>query len=68
MSQQLISRSPDLKRLRDEGYDVLEPYLSSTVKIRESHQHNRPLVDFLPGHKVAQQFDELYDALPHVGV
>lgn len=29
MSQQLISRSPDLKKLRDEGYDieVREPYL-----------------------------------------
>jgi hypothetical protein len=44
MSQQLINRSPDLKRLRDEGYDVEVrssyllikdvPYLNSTKQIK----------------------------------
>jgi len=55
-----------VQELRDEGYRVLEPFLASTVKIRESHQHHRPRVNFLPSHKVAQQFEQLYDALPHV--
>jgi tRNA A37 threonylcarbamoyladenosine dehydratase len=38
MSQQLINRSPDLKRLRDEGY---------TVEVRDAHLliHNVPYVD-----------------------
>src|SRR5687768_8000679 len=44
MSQRLISRSPDLKRLRDEGYDVAVvaghlllrdvPYLNATREIK----------------------------------
>ena len=44
MSQQLISRSPDLKRLRDEGYDIKivaghvvirdVPYVSSTKEVK----------------------------------
>jgi hypothetical protein len=38
MSQQLISRNPDLKRLRDEGYDV---------SVRENHlvMRGMPYVD-----------------------
>lgn len=55
-----------VEELKEEGYNVLEPFLASTVKVRESHQHHRPLVDYLPRHKVSEQFDQLYDALPHV--
>ena len=50
--------------LRDEGLPILEPYLGSTVKVRESHQAHRPLVDLLPRHKVSEQFRQLYGALP----
>ena len=49
--------------LREEGLPVLEPFLSSSVKVRESHRAHRPLVDFLPRHKVSEQFRALHAAL-----
>ncbi|MEM1178157.1 MAG: ParA family protein [Acidobacteriota bacterium] len=50
--------------LRDEGLPVLEPYLGSSVKVRESHRVHRPLVEYLPRHKLSAQFRELHAALP----
>lgn len=49
--------------LRAEELPLLEPYLTASVKVRESHQAHRPLVDLLPGHKVSAQFRQLYQAL-----
>ncbi len=49
--------------LRAEGLPVLEPFLNASVKVRESHQAHRPLVDLAPRHKVSRQFRELYRAL-----
>ncbi|MEM7355095.1 MAG: ParA family protein [Acidobacteriota bacterium] len=46
-----------------EGLPVLEPYLTSSVKVRESHQQYRPLIHLAPRHKVAQQFAALYETL-----
>ncbi len=46
-----------------EGLPVLKPYLTASVKVRESHQQHRPLINFAPRHKVAQQFAALYQAL-----
>lgn len=50
--------------LNDEALPVLEPYISMSVKVRESHEAARPLPYFAPGHKVARQFTELYGSLP----
>ncbi|MEM9301397.1 MAG: ParA family protein [Pseudomonadota bacterium] len=59
------SRLPQrlVQELIDEGHPVLEPMLSSSVIVKESHQAAKPLVHLSPKHKVAVQFQELYDTL-----
>ncbi|MCP3962836.1 MAG: ParA family protein [bacterium] len=49
--------------LRNEDMPVLEPFLTASVKVRESHQQHRPLIHLAPSHKVARQFVELYETL-----
>ncbi len=49
--------------LVDEGLPILEPYLSASVKIRESHERATPIVRLLPSHKITRQFQELYKAI-----
>jgi len=49
--------------LRADGYAVLEPFISSSVRIRESHHAARPMVFFEGSHKVTAEFEELYDRL-----
>jgi len=46
-----------------EGHQVLEPYLSSSVKVRESHQQSRPLVHLAPRHKLTREYLALHSAL-----
>ena len=53
-----------VQALVDEGLPVLQPYLSASVKIRESHQLARPMIHMDPGHKVAQEYEALFLALP----
>ncbi len=48
--------------LKGEGLPVLEPYISQSVKVRESHELSRPLAFLAPGHKLSGQFEELYAA------
>ncbi|MEM1201909.1 MAG: ParA family protein [Acidobacteriota bacterium] len=50
--------------LMEEDLPVLEPYLSSTVKVRESHERHQPLVEMLPRHPVSEQFRQVFAALP----
>jgi len=50
-------------QLRAEGMPVLPVYLSSSIKMRESHQASVPLVHLAPRHKLAQEFVELLDVL-----
>jgi chromosome partitioning protein len=42
---------------------VLEPFLSASVKIKESHQHAKPMVHLDKSHKLTEEFNRLYDAL-----
>jgi chromosome partitioning protein len=46
-----------------DGLPVLEPYVSASVRIRESHHAAKPMVFFEPSHKVAGEFEALYDRL-----
>jgi chromosome partitioning protein len=46
-----------------DGLPVLEPYISASVRIRESHHAAKPMVFFEPSHKVAGEFEALYDRL-----
>ena len=52
-----------VEELRAEGYPVLEPFISSSVRIRESHHAARPMVFFEASHKVTAEFEELYERL-----
>ncbi|MDR3427374.1 ParA family protein [Silvimonas sp.] len=52
-----------VEELAAQGLPVLQPYLSSSVKIRESHERAMPLVQLDPRHKLAQAFSELYQSL-----
>lgn len=54
-----------VQELIDEGLPVLQPYLSSSVKIKESHELSRPMIHFDPRHKLTQEFVALHDALGH---
>jgi chromosome partitioning protein len=46
-----------------DGLTVLEPYISASVRIRESHHAARPMAFFEASHRVTSEFEALYDAL-----
>ena len=46
-----------------EGLPVLQPYLPSSVRIRESHEQSRPMVYLDPKHRLTQALVELHDTL-----
>lgn len=46
-----------------EGLPILEPFISSSVKVRESHQAHKPLPFFARSHKLTGQFRELYETI-----
>ena len=52
-----------VQELIAEGLPVLHPYLSASVKIKESHELSRPMIHLDPRHKVTQEFVALYDTL-----
>ena len=52
-----------LDELLAEDLPVLPVYLSSSVKMRESHQACTPLIFLEPKHKLTQQFVDLYHLL-----
>ena len=47
----------------DEGLPVLQTRLSSSVKVRESHEACIPLPHFAPGHKLTLEMVALYEEL-----
>lgn len=52
-----------VQELVEEGLPVLQPYLSASVRIKESHEQALPMVHLDPRHKLTQEFEALYDAL-----
>lgn len=52
-----------VNELKDKGFKVLQPYISSSVKIRESHDVSKPMIYCQPKHKVTAEFTELYRRL-----
>jgi len=52
--------------LRAEKLPVLEPFLSASVKIKESHQQAKPMIHLDKGHKLTDEFTRLFDALEAV--
>ncbi|WKB52501.1 ParA family protein [Eleftheria terrae] len=53
-----------VQALLDDGLPVLQPYLSASVKIRESHEQRKPMIHLDPRHKLTQEFLALHRALP----
>jgi chromosome partitioning protein len=49
--------------LIEEGLPVLQPYLPSSVKIRESHEQCLPMIHLDPQHKITQALVALHAAL-----
>jgi len=54
-------------KLSEAGVPVLEPFISMSVKVRESHGAKKPLVLMEPRHKISQEFVNLYSALSSAG-
>jgi len=52
-----------VQELIDEGLPVLQPYLSASVKIKESHERAAPMIHLDPRHKLTQEFVALYENL-----
>lgn len=49
--------------LIDKQLPILQPYISNSVKIKESHRAAKPIVFMLPRHKLSQEFFALYQTL-----
>ncbi len=52
-----------VQELIDDGLPVLQPYLPSSVKIRESHEQSLPMIYLDPNHKLTLALVELHAAL-----
>jgi chromosome partitioning protein len=52
-----------INELREEGLPVLASFLSSSVKIKESHQQAKPMIHLDRSHKVTLEFAALFDEL-----
>lgn len=52
-----------VQELIDDGLPVLDAYLSSSVKIRESHDQAKPMIHLDPKHKLSLEFQALFDKL-----
>jgi len=57
LPQQLVAE------LVAEGLPILRPFISSSVKVRESHHAACPLVVLEPAHKLSREFEALHGAL-----
>jgi chromosome partitioning protein len=56
-----------VQELLTEGLPLLEPYLSSSVKVRESHERSKPLIYLAPKHKLSQEYIALHARLNEKG-
>ena len=50
-------------QLKDEGLPVFDNKLSSSIRIRESHERNLPMIHLDRSHKLSQEFLALYQEL-----
>lgn len=52
-----------VQELVDEGLPVLQPYLSASVKVKESHERALPMIHLDARHKLTQEFVALHETL-----
>jgi len=55
--------SQAVDELKKADLPILEPFISGSVKIRESHREHKPLAFFAPKHKVTLEFMQLYSTI-----
>ena len=55
-----------VQELIDEGLPVLQPYLSASVKIKESHEQSLPMIHLDARHKLSLEYLALHEALQPV--
>jgi chromosome partitioning protein len=56
-----------VNELIEEGLPVIDAFLSSSVKIRESHELKKPMIVMAPDHKLTLEYMELYRKLEGSG-
>lgn len=49
--------------LSNEGLPIISTFLTSSIKIRESHDATLPMIHFAPNHKVTTEFLRIFQAL-----
>ena len=49
-----------VNELRAEKLPLLDSYIGSSIKMRESHEAQLPLINFAPSHKLTKQFIALH--------
>jgi chromosome partitioning protein len=52
-----------VQELIDEGLPVLQPYLGTSVKVKESHELALPLIHLDPRHRLSEDFVALYQRI-----
>ena len=52
-----------VEQLKEEGLPVFDNKLSSSIRIRESHERNLPMIHLDPRHKLTQEMLALYEEL-----
>lgn len=52
-----------VEELKAEGFPVMDTYLTSSVKMRESHYEMKPLIYLAPSHKLTQTYVDLHAQL-----
>lgn len=52
-----------VNELIEEQFPILDSYISSSVKMKESHHQQVPLVYLFPKHKLSTEFERLYNEL-----
>ncbi|KXF80909.1 ParA family protein [Enterovibrio coralii] len=52
-----------IENVRELGLPLLDPFLSHSVKMKESHYHQMPLLHYAPNHKLSKQFSDLFNQM-----
>ncbi len=52
-----------VRELSDEGLPMIPVHISSSVKVKESHELCRPLIHLAPRHKLTREFSTLFDTI-----
>ncbi|BBH53658.1 ParA family protein [Fluviispira sanaruensis] len=55
-----------IQELQKIGFQILEPYIPSSVKIRESHSEIKPIVIGHPEHAVSQAIQSLFNSIENI--